>query len=393
MSAVRLVVVLAVLVVAAACGGSSTSETVGQEGCAAEADAVFWGGTQWVELAQGLAENSSDCLDYFVTVPPEDNDRTALRKSKSFDEVRSAGPRIHPVAEIRFTGETGWREWAVAEEQTFYEAGAEARRRMEEAGLDVEKGETWAFNELSTEVLEDAPGWREDVLEFMRGLYDGTAEMPKARGIVFNIFVPSDTSELGDYKSQLKAWLEDDAFWIELDKYVDFFAEEVYPSPLNWGVADASLETRAGYLQDYFFHMLDLVQAADDHATAAQGVLGTRYVPLANAAWPHAGIGGTNVISADAMGAFVSAQVHAIRTNSRGAHQEDGRDKIGFAWAPNEAEPSYTDQGRDLILERLASALRAAYEEGGDPCGEDRCSADVEDASFNDAWKMFATWE
>jgi hypothetical protein len=234
MSAVRLVVVLAALVAAAACGGSSTSGTVGQEGCPAEAHAVFWGGTQWVELGQGLADDVSECIEYFVTVPPQDNDRTALREAAAFEEVRALDPRIHPAAEIRFTGETGWREWAIEEERTFYVAGVEARRRMEEAGLDVGKGETWALNELSPEVLDDAPGWREDVLEFMRGLYDGGPGMSKARGIVFNIFVPSETSDLTAYKASLQAWLEDEDFWIKLDKYVDFFAEEVYPSPLTW---------------------------------------------------------------------------------------------------------------------------------------------------------------
>jgi hypothetical protein len=60
---------------------------------------------------------------------------------------------------------------------------------------------------------------------------------------------------------------------------------------------------------------------------------------------------------------------------------------------PNAADPSYTDQGRDLILDWLASALPAPYEEGGDPCDDDACEADVEGASFNDAWKTFATWE
>jgi hypothetical protein len=386
MSAVRLVVVLAALVAAAACGGSSTSETVGQEGCPAEAHAVFWGGTQWVELGQGLADDASECIEYFVTVPPQDNDRTALREAAAFEEVRALDPRIHPAAEIRFTGETGWREWAIEEERTFYVAGVEARRRMEEAGLDVGKGETWALNELSPEVLDDAPGWREDVLEFMRGLYDGGPGMSKARGIVFNIFVPSETSDLTAYKASLQAWLEDEDFWIKLDKYVDFLAEEVYPSPLTWGVADSSLEERTEHLNDYLFHMLALADAGPETVEAARSVLDRTFVPLANAAWPHEGIGKTNTVPAETMAAFVAAQVHAVRS-----YADDAR--IGFAWAPNEAEPSYSNSGRDLILERLATALRVAYEKSEDPCGDEPCSADVDGASFNDAWKAFSSWD
>lgn len=384
MVAVRVVVVLAALAAAAACGGEPTSETA-SPGCAAEAKVVLWGGTQALELARGLED--SDCLEYFVTVPPEDTNRTRLRTRAAFQAVRGASPNIHSVAEIRYTGETGWREWAAKAGQSSYEAGVEARRRMGDAALDMEGGDTWAFNELSPEVLADKPGWREDVLEFMRGLYDGGPGMPKARGIVFNIFVPSDTTDLAGYKASLKAWLEDEDFWTEIDKYVDFFAEEVYPSPLTWGVAGASLETRTGHLQSYLFHLLTLANVAPESAGAAQEFLQRTFVPLANAAWPHEGIGQTNVVSAETMGAFVSAQVHAIENAAYAP-------RIGFAWAPNAAEPSYTEEGRDVVLAELARALVSAYEKPDAPvCVDDACEGDVEGATFNEAWKTFATWD
>jgi hypothetical protein len=392
-----------VLLVVTACGGPDTAET---PGCEAEADAIFWGGVQWIELGQALARESSGCVDYFISVPPTDSDRSALRDAAAFEEVRALGARIHPVAEIRFTGETGWRSWVTgphpefAEGRTFYEAGVEARRRMEQAGLDVEAGETWALNELSTEVLEDDPGWRDSVREFLRGLYEGEPGMPKARGIVFNIFVPSDTGDVSAYKTDLKAWLEDEAFWSDLNEYVDFFAEEVYPSPFTWGVADASFETRTEYLNDYLFHMLALAEAGPDSVETARNFLERAFVPLANASWPHEGIGRTNEISAETMSAFVSAQVDAIRDHD-GAQGEEERHRIGFAWAPNPAEPSYTDAGRDTVVARLASAIRAAYEEEPDEemgaCGRpdenDLCAADVEGAVLNDAWKTFASWD
>lgn len=386
--------VMAVLLAGAtACAGDS-SETA-RPGCEAEADVIFWGGTQWVELGTAIADNASKCAEYFITVPPQDSERSALRNRGAFNEIRKLDARIHPVAEIRFTGETGWREWVVgphpdfAPGRTFYEAGIEARRRMAQSGLDVTKGETWAFNELSPEVLENVPGWREDVLEFMRGLYDGEPGMPKARGIVFNIFIPSDTTDLAVYKADLQAWLEDEAFWSDLDNYVDFFAEEVYPSAHTWGVFDASLETRTEYLNDYLFHVLSLAEAGPETVEAARTFLERTFVPLANAAWPHEGIGKTNVILPETMGAFVAAQVHAIRSYA-------STPRIGFAWAPNEAEPSYTEEGRDLVLSRLASALRAAYEDSAEgACGNEgeACAADVHGASFNDAWKTFRSWD
>jgi hypothetical protein len=389
-----------VLVAAAACGGSDTGES---PGCEAEADVILWGGVQWVELGTAIADNASKCAEYFISIPPQDADRSQLRGRAAFNELRKLDPRIHPVAEIRFTGETGWRTWVTgphpdfAKGRTFYDAGVEARRRMEQAGLDVANGETWALNELSPEVLEDAPGWRDDVREFLRGLYEGEPGMPEARGIVFNIFVPSDTADLSAYKTSLKAWLEDEAFWSDLDKYVDFFAEEVYPSPLNWGVADASHETRTEYLNDYLFHMLALAEAGPDSVEAARSFLERTFVPLANAAWPHEGIGKTNLISAETMSTFVSAQVDAIRTYVAGDEQE----KIGFAWAPNAAEPSYTEERRDMIAGRLGSAIRAAYEDEPDAdvgaCGppdeNTSCKGDVEGAAFNDAWKIFASWD
>jgi hypothetical protein len=383
MVAVRVVVVLAALAAAAACGGEPTSETT-SPGCAAEAKVVLWGGTQWLELARGLED--SDCIEYFVTVAPQDTNRMRLRPPAAFQAVRGTSLNIHSVAEIRYTGETGWREWAAKAGRSSYEAGVEARLRMRDAALDMEGGDTWAFNELSPEVLVDKPGWREDVLEFMRGLYDGGPGMPKARGIVFNIFVPSDTTDLAGYKASLKAWLEDEDFWTELDKYVDFFAEEVYPSPLTWGVAGASLETRTGHLQSYLFHLLTLANAAPESAGAAQEFLQRTYVPLANAAWPHEAIGQTNVVSAETMGAFVSAQVHAIGNAAYAP-------RIGFAWAPNAAEPSYTEEGRDVVLAELARALLAAYEEPDAVCADDACEGDVEGATFNEAWKTFATWD
>jgi hypothetical protein len=109
-------------------------------------------------------------------------------------------------------------------------------------------------------------------------------------------------------------------------------------------------------------------------------------VPLANAAWPHEAIGQTNVVSAETMGAFVSAQVHAIENAAYAP-------RIGFAWAPNAAEPSYTEEGRDVVLAELARALLAAYEEPDAVCADDACEGDVEGATFNEAWKTFATWD
>src|SRR5918999_3795842 len=94
-------------------------------------DAVFWGGRQWLELGQAIADDYSQCAEYFITILPQDGDRTMLRLRPRFDEIRALNPRIHPVAEIRWTAPPGggWREWVVGGHpdwragNTFYQAG------------------------------------------------------------------------------------------------------------------------------------------------------------------------------------------------------------------------------------------------------------------------------
>jgi hypothetical protein len=165
--------------------------------CRVKVDVILWGGNQWLELAEALADDYSQCAEYYVTIPPRDVDNTTLRPTERFDEVRALNPRIHPVAEIRFTGPTGWRACVTGTHSrcavgSFYAAGVEARRRMAQRGLDGTGGETWALNELTREMLEDVPGRRAESREFLRGLYDGPPNRPKARGIVFNVVVNSN---------------------------------------------------------------------------------------------------------------------------------------------------------------------------------------------------------
>jgi hypothetical protein len=370
--------------------------------CRVEVDAVFWGGRQWQELAEALAADYSQCAEYYVSIPPLDTDRTVLRPPSTFNAVRALNPRIHPVAEIRFTGPRAWREWVLADPaRTFYGGGVEARRRMAQRGLDVTNGETWALNELSTEILEDVPGRREEILEFLRGLYDGLPGMPKARGIVFNLFPRATETQLAGYKADLKAWLTDEPFWRGLDAYVDVFAQEVYASALNWGVAGVPLARRAEYLNDYFFHVTELAEDGPGEIEAARTFLRRTYLPLANASWPHPGIGDTHLISAETMGHFVSTQVYAIRHYANAHPHTAPQGRIGFGWAPNPGDGGYTPEGRDLIRQRLASAIHEAYEQGGNsqtgacgPPGEHVwCRGEVDNAWLNDAWKIFESWD
>ena len=398
----------AALLVPGLSGAQAPDADAAPPGCQRDYDAVFWGGAQWLVLGQALAADRSPCVEYFLTIPPR-ADRTVLMPAAEFNAVRALS--IHPVADIRWTApnQTGWREWVVGGHpdwepgRTFYEAGVLARQRMANRGLDVEAGETWAFNELTTEVLEGAPGARAEVLEFMRGLYDGAPGMPKARGIVFNVFVDStsDPAEVAAYKTSLRSWLLDEAFWTELDRYVDVFANEVYASSLSWGVSGAPLGQRAKRLNDYFQHMAILAEAGQKSIQAARSFLHRTYLPLANAAWPHPLIGDTHLLSAEQMKHFVSTQVYALRTFAEDHPKTVPQGLIGFAWAPITGDDPVLAAGRDQIAARLAAAIRASTDElptePKDACGPpgDRlwCEGELEGAWFNTAWRIFADWE
>lgn len=379
--------------------------------CRRKVDAVFWGGRQWLELGQAIADDYSQCAEYFITVLPADGDRTQLRPRARFDEIRALNPRIHPVAEIRWTFPPmgGWREWVVGGHpdwrpgNTFYQAGVTARRRMAQRGLDVTAGETWAFNELTPAVLENAPGARAEVLEFMRGLYDGAPGMPKARGIVFNVGIPSDSTvdEVSAYKAKMRDWLTDESFWSELDVYADVFANEVYASALNWGVSGAPLARRAESLNDYFHHMTALAEAGPPSAEAARRFLRRTYLPLGNAIWPSPDVGDTDLLSAKDMSRFVSTQVYAVRHYANSHPHTAPQGRIGFGWAPIAGVEPYSVPGRDMLRTRLASAIHESSERGtnsqmgacGPPGEHVWCTGDVPGASLNEAWKIFGSWE
>jgi hypothetical protein len=308
--------------------------------------------------------------------------------------MRALDPRIHPVAEIRFTSEAGWRAWAVEGGATFYEAGVEARRRMAKAGLDAAAGEIWALNELGPDIREGVPGRRDEIREFLRGLHEGAEGMPEARGIVFDIGV-LDVPDVDAYRASLQEWLTDGAFWSDLDEYVDFFAEEVYAGPQDWAAPGASLDERTQSLNDFLYHVRVLAEAGPDEVEPARAFLERTYVPLANAAWPHALIAQTNEVDAETMAEFVSGEVYAMRRYA--ANGETVPDAIGFAWAPNPAEPHYSDAGRDTVLNRLATAIDDALPEDPsaacDAEGQDWCAGELEGASLDDTWKAFATWD
>jgi hypothetical protein len=378
--------------------------------CRRKVDVIVWGGAQWPEIAQALADDLSPCAEYYVTIPPQGgNNVTLLRDPQVFEDIRALSPRIHPVAELRYTApnRTDWRDLALTrggDLEDFYDVGVVARRRMAMGTpprIDLAAGETWAFNELTTEVLENVPGWRAEVRAFLAGLYDGPPGAPKERGVVFNVAPQSDVQEVAGYKTSLQHWLQDEAFWGDLDRYADFFAHEVYANPDTWGVAGVPLARRADSLNDYLFHLAALAEAGPDAVAAARDFLRRTYVPLTNASWPHRLIGETDRISAETMGHFVSTQVYAIRHYANSHPQIAPGGRIGLGWAPDAFNPAYTPLGRDLVRKRLAIAIQQASDRGtnsqmgacGLPGEHVWCAGEVDGAALNDAWATFRFWD
>jgi hypothetical protein len=355
---------------------------------------VFYAARDWLRLAPKLAEHASPCADYYVSVPPLVADKTTPRPNQAW-RIRALGPRFHAMAEIHWTT---WQSWVRTTGRTWFDAGVEARRRMAAAGYDVARGDTWAVNEFPSSVRRGLGKAREDARAFVQGLYEGDG-LP-AQGAVFVIGVNHGTQDASLYKATMKSWLGDTPFWLDMQRAVRFWAQEVYGDARRWGVPGAAPEARREYLNDFLQHAARLGSVAPDRYGAARAFLARAHTPIGNAGWQWpAGLGWT-MVSGDQMRHFVSSQTYALRNF---ASKRSGPDRFGFAWAPNNAtglpNAEFVSQTGQL-LDRMGTALRDSagewrFDPGIHACaalGFDWCRADVEGATFTHAWRIFSAW-
>jgi hypothetical protein len=355
---------------------------------------VFYAARDWLRLGPKLAEHASPCADYYISIPPLVSDKTNPRPNQA-SRIRALGPRFHAMAEIHWAT---WQSWVRATGSTWYDAGVEARRRMAAAGYDVALGDTWAVNEFPSSVRRDLGTAREDAREFVQGLYEG--EGRPVQGAVFVIGVMHGTKDASLYKSTLKTWLADAPFWLDMQRAVRFWGQEVYGDARRWGVVGAPPTLRRDYLNDFLQHSAKLGSVAPAEYDAARAFLAGAHTPIANAGWQWpTGLGWT-MLSGDQMRHFVSAQTYALR---HFAATRTGADRFGFAWAPNNAtampNAEFIAQTGQL-LDRLGAALSESgsewsFDPGIHACaslGLDWCRADVEGAEFTDAWRIFSAW-
>jgi hypothetical protein len=353
--------------------------------------AIFYASTNWLQLADALHANMSPCAQYYVSVPPTNTDKTALRSGQA-SQIRALGPSFHALAEINVTA---WSSWVAGNGGSWYAAGQEARRRMAAAGFDVTLGDTWAVNELPSAVRTGTGTARQDMRDLVHGLYDGDGSTPPTKGVVFAEGIGQSTSSLATYKANLEAWLQDTGFWTDMSSYVADFLQETYGDAREYGVAGADVPTRLTYLNQFLEHELTLASVAPSTAAAGQAELSTAFAPLANAAWPWTTAYGYTQIPYDQMQDYVTAQVQATR--SFDASLGWSGDRIGFAWAPNQAGSGLSSSDfstqSNAILSQLATAIvQSSDPTSGGACQGTWCTAAVDGAAFTNAWSAFSSW-
>jgi hypothetical protein len=360
--------------------------------------AVFYAALDWLRLATKLAANASPCAQYYISIPPLVSDKTKARPDQAW-RIRALGPSFHAMAEIHFTT---WQRWVTANGSTWYAAGVEARHRMEAAGFDVTKGDTWAVNEFPSSVRANAGTIRASVRDFVHGLYAGDGT-PPTRGVVFVVGVGQSAPGLPLYQVNLQNWMTDTAFWTDMSAYVSDWSQETYGDVRRYAVPGSSADTRRDYLIDYLEHKRILAGVGPPTIGPASAYLAGAYSPLANAAWQWSSNYGWTDVPFDLMQSFVSGQVYALRYY--GATSGQPQDHFGFAWHPSNAAGLTTadfNSETAAILDRLSSAIRDSGETldparpGVGACGpagqNAYCAGDLPGATFTEAWKSFRTW-
>src|SRR5918993_2630887 len=225
---------------------------------------VFYAARDWLRLGPKLAEHASPCADYYISIPPLVADKTNPRPNQAW-RIRTLGPRFHAMAEIHWAT---WQRWVRDTGRTWFDAGVEARRRMAAAGYDVARGDTWAVNEFPSSVRRGLGTTREDARAFVSGLYEGDGR--PAQGAVFVIGVMHGTKDASVYKTTMKSWLGDAPFWLDMQRTVRFWAQEVYGDARRWGVPGAAQEARREYLNDFLQHAAKLGAVAPNPHGAAR---------------------------------------------------------------------------------------------------------------------------
>lgn len=358
---------------------------------------VFYAQTDWLRLATTLAANASPCAQYSISVPPVVADKTKLRPDQAF-RIRALGPNIHALAEIHWSA---WQKWVASTGSSWYQAGVEARRRMAAAGYDLAAGDTWALNEVSSAARRGDGNARTNLHELLRGLYDAAGEGPATRGVVFIVGI-GQRAPVATYKARTQEWLQDSAFWSDMNVYVGDWSQEVYGDVRSYAAPGAPLANRRDALVEFLRHQDLLAAAGGTVSGTANAFFGNAGGALANAAWQWGSAYGWTLVDQTLMQQYVSAEVYALRNH--GARVGRATDRFGFAWAPKNANalaPDDFTRQTAAVLDRLAAAIRDSGNDTPDDPGIGACGAaaqgtwcagDLAGAALTAGWRTFRSW-
>jgi PKD repeat protein len=363
-------------------------------------DVVFYAQSDWVRVAQKMRENMSLCASYYVSIPPIVADKTKPRGPLQAGLIRALGTNFHAMNDVNVAAWTSWV--AGAPDRTWYGAGVEARHRMDDpavGGFDPAAGDIWALNELSSAVRQGGGLSRQNMREFVRGLYDGDAGHPM-KGLVWVAGLSQGTTFLDTYKANVKNWLADEGFWRDMSQYARFFSQEVYGRVDRWGVPGTTPRDRLTPTADYLEHFGNLAAAGayvlGDTSTSFALANG----PTGNAAWPTPAYEWpVPPVDYTVAAGYTAAQVYAFRHDQS---VRAGDQVFGFAWNPanlsgSNAIPDFTNKTA-FILGRIAAAIHASDAPSTEPglaaCGVDLswCAGDLTGSSFTTLWGSFHDW-
>ena len=225
---------------------------------------------------------------------------------------------------------------------------------------------------------------------------------PPAQGIVFVVGVGQRVPSLATYKARMQEWLQDSAFWVDMNAYVSDWSQEVYGDVRSYAVPGSPVTTRRDGLTDFLEHS-DLLAAAGGAVSGTANAFFARTAsPLASAAWQWSSSFGWTLVDPTLMQQFVSTQVYAMRSHDMTSG--DAEDRWGFAWAPR--NPGTVPKGEfasqaGALLDRLAAAIRdSGADSPADPgvlaCGPPGrnvwCAGDLSGAAPAAGWEGFRAW-
>lgn len=364
-------------------------------------DVVFYAQSDWVRVAQLMRENMSACASYYVSIPPIVADKTKPRGPVQAGLIRELGPNFHAMNDINVAA---WTTWVAADPgRTWHGAGVEARHRMDDpavGGFDPAAGDVWALNELSSAVRQGAGLSRQNMRDFVHGLYDGDGG-PAMKGLVWVAGISQGTTFLDTYRNNVRNWLQDGPFWGDMAQYVRFFSQEVYGRVDRWGVPGTTPQERLPATADFLEHFGNFAAGGAYVLGDTSAYFGFANAPTGNAAWPTPAYEWPlPPVEYTVAAGYTAAQVHAFRHDQAG---RDGDQVFGFAWnpanlgAPN-VIPDFVNKTA-FILRRVAAAVHASdapstTEPGVAACGVDLswCAGDVAGASFQPGWLGFHDW-